>query len=40
MEEKRFVSVRQFNPQALCSKGEDRADVTGLTPIYRELIAE
>ena len=32
--------VRAFNPYDLYSKGHDRPDVAGLTPFYRDLIAE
>ena len=32
--------VREFNPYDLYSKGHERPDVAGLTPYYRDLIAE
>jgi inositol oxygenase len=35
-----FEWVRTFNPYDLYSKGHDRPDVAGLTPYYRDLIAE
>ncbi len=34
-----FDWVRRFNPYDLYSKSEERPDVAGLTPFYRELIA-